>query len=217
VGAESGDERGVPESPSEQNEAIESAVAAIAGGAPSDWVRLHAEFGLVDVSATVTTESSTEPAPLTVPPEALQDIASHQRNAAQAGKPWHRLIIDRDRTGRLSVQEESVSGRFRLRRSDARAWSVATRSAPFVIQLVLGVLMIAMWLVGKWSIVERDTRAGDHASLLIATGITVVIALLAGGALLSRQSTTTRAIGLSVAASALVVLIGGVGYAFYLF
>jgi hypothetical protein len=34
----------------------------------------------------------------------LGDIASHQRHAAEIGEPWHRLVIDFDRSGRLSVR-----------------------------------------------------------------------------------------------------------------
>jgi hypothetical protein len=89
--------------PNEQDKAVESAVAAMAAGAPRDWVSLHAEFTPARASATVDTESSDDAVRLDISPEALQDIASHQRHAAEVGEPWHRLVIDCDRSGRLSV------------------------------------------------------------------------------------------------------------------
>lgn len=90
--------------PNEQDKAIESAVAAMTADAPSDWVSLHVEFTPVRASATVDTQSADEAVPLEISPEALQDIASHQRRAAESGEPWHRLVIDCDRSGRLSVR-----------------------------------------------------------------------------------------------------------------
>ncbi|WP_123023320.1 hypothetical protein [Mycolicibacterium stellerae] len=90
--------------PNDQDKAVESAVAAMAAGAPSDWVSLRAVFTPVKASATVDTESADEAVRLDISPEALQDIASHQRRAAEIGEPWHRLVIDFDRSGRLSVR-----------------------------------------------------------------------------------------------------------------
>jgi hypothetical protein len=101
--------------PNEQDKAVESAVAAMAAGAPSDWVSLHAEFTPVRASGTVDTESSDDAVRLDISPEALQDIASHQRRAAELGEPWHRLVIDCDRSGRLSVRAVP-EGDPRLRR-----------------------------------------------------------------------------------------------------
>ena len=92
------------EMPNEQDKAVESAVAAMAAGAPSDWVSLRAVFTPVKAFATVDTESAEEAVRLKISPEALGDIASHQRRAAEIGEPWHRLVIDFDRSGRLSVR-----------------------------------------------------------------------------------------------------------------
>ena len=111
-------------SPDERGEFVESAMSAIADGAPSDWVSLHAEFALAEASATVTTESSAEAVPLAVPPEALQDIASHQRRCAELGEPWHRLIVDSDRAGDISVQMVSA-GASTLRRVVWALWGLA--------------------------------------------------------------------------------------------
>lgn len=99
---------------------------------------------------------------------------------------------------------------------DERVWSVATRSSPIVIQLVLGVLLIAMWLLGNWSSTGHDDAHAARLALLVATGITVVISLIVAAALLRRDSSTTRGIGLSTAASAAVTLIGAIPYAFWL-
>jgi hypothetical protein len=102
--------------PNEQDKAVESAVAAMTADAPSDWVSLHAEFTPVKASATVDTESA-EAVRLDISPEALQDIASHQRRAAELGEPWHRLVIDCDRSGPLTVSAVPDEGPMaRLRR-----------------------------------------------------------------------------------------------------
>ena len=100
---------------------------------------------------------------------------------------------------------------------DERVWSVATRSIPVIIQLVLGVLLIAMWLLGKRAFVPQDTIENLRVTLLVATAIAFGISLFAGGALVSRESSTLRGVGLSFAASGIVALIGGVGYAFSIY
>ena len=102
-------------------------------------------------------------------------------------------------------------------RWDERVWSVATRSGPIVIQFVLGAVLISGWLLGKTSFVHHDNRAGERVSLLIATAIAFGISLVVAGALFSRDSSRSRGIGLSVAASAVIVLIGGVSIAYLLF
>jgi hypothetical protein len=179
------------------------------------------------VSATVVTESESEPAPLPVPPEALGDIASHQRQATDRGSPWRRLIIDCDRAGRWSMRAVPVQavpvqtlpvqtmpvddGRW-----NERVWRVATLSGPIVIQFVLGVLLIAMWLLGKSS-GAPDTRGSESAVIATAIGITCILSLAAVSVLVTRGSSIARGIGLSVAASALIVLIGGVGVAYLFF
>lgn len=197
-------------------------MSTLAAGAPADWVSLHAEFGLADVSATVVTESEGEPAPLPVPPEALGDIASHQRQATDRGSPWRRLIIDCDRAGRWSMRAvpvQEVPGQTMPvddGRWNERVWRVATLSGPIVIQFVLGVLLTAMWLLGKSS-GAPDTRGSESAVIATAIGITCILCFAAVCVLVPRASSIARGIGLSVAASALIVLIGGVGVAYLFF
>lgn len=103
------------------------------------------------------------------------------------------------------------------RRRDEQFWSIATRSGPIVIQCVLGVLVIAQWLLGKSSFIHHDDRAGERASLLIATAVAFGISLLVAGVFCSQRSSRARGIGLSVVASACIVLIGGAWVAFLLF
>ena len=192
-------------------------MATLAASAPADWVSLHAEFGLADVSATVVTESEGEPAPLPVPPESLGDIASHQRQATDRGSPWQRLIIDCDRAGRWSMSALPVQGTpVHESRGNEPLWRVATLSGPIVIQFVFGVLLFAMWLLGKSS-GALETRSSESQIIATAIGITCILSLAAVCVLATRASTIARGIGLSVAASALIVLIGGVGVAYLLF
>jgi hypothetical protein len=95
------------------------------------------------------------------------------------------------------------------RRFDDRAWTVATRSAPVVIQVVLGLLLVSTWLLGRWSLAPRS-------AVLAATGIAMVVSLVVAAGLLGRGSPTARGLGLSAAACAAIVLIGAVPYAFWL-
>jgi hypothetical protein len=101
------------------------------------------------------------------------------------------------------------------RRLDDRVWSVATRSSPIVIQFVLGMLLVATWLLGRWPLISSTVDA-PRAELLAATGIAVVISVGVAAALFRRHSSMARGIGLSTAASAAVVLIGAIPYACWL-
>ncbi len=100
------------------------------------------------------------------------------------------------------------------RRPDERVWYVATWSTPIVIQIVLGAMIFAMWLLRKAGF-HDDTRAGERTLLLTAIGIAVVISLAVAGVMLRQKSPTKRGIGLCVAGSAAVVLIGGSAYAIW--
>jgi hypothetical protein len=110
--------------PDEEERFVEAAVSTIAAGAPSDWVTMHAEFALTAASATVDTESEAEPVALDVSQEALRDIALHQQWAVEHGRPWRRLIIDYERSGRLTVRAVSV-GASMLSRITWALWLLA--------------------------------------------------------------------------------------------
>lgn len=103
------------------------------------------------------------------------------------------------------------------RHLDQRVWTVATWSTPFVIQLVTGAVLIAWWLIGRWTPIQPNTSAGTRETLLTAIGIAVVVFMAVAAALVTRRSSTTRGIGLGTAASAAIILIGGVIYAFWIF
>jgi hypothetical protein len=91
-----------------------------------------------------------------------------------------------------------------FRSLDPRAWSVATRSAPLTIQVVFVAVIIAHWLLG-------------NQSPLVAVVLTVAMAMLVGGVLVARTSAMVCGIGLGLAGSAAVTLVGGVGYVYWIF
>lgn len=99
---------------------------------------------------------------------------------------------------------------------DARAWRTATWSAPFVIQLILATLLVAMWLLGKWPFETHSAYAGERAWMLTSTVITTLAALLIGVAFLRSPSPRNRGLGVSIASCSVVVLAGGTIFA-YLF
>ncbi|SRR5689334_9536886 len=103
---------------------------------------------------------------------------------------------------------------LRVRDLDAAAWRVATLSAPFVVQIVLGLLLATMWLLGKWPFETHSAYAGERAWMLASTGVTALTALLISVAFLSFPSPRNRGLALSIAGSSATVLIGGIVYAY---
>ncbi|WP_240631730.1 hypothetical protein [Mycobacterium colombiense] len=102
---------------------------------------------------------------------------------------------------------------LRVRDFDERAWRTATLSAPFVVQIVLGLLLTTMWVLGK----APFTTEGGHSErtwMLTATAITTLVSLALGAAFVRSSSPRNRGLGLSVAASSVVVLVGGTVYAY---
>lgn len=97
---------------------------------------------------------------------------------------------------------------------DAPAWRTATLSAPFMVQAVLAVLLIAMWLLGKWPFETHSAHAGERAWMLTANAITTLTSLLLSAALLRSRSPRNRGLGLSLASCSVVVLAGGTIFAY---
>ncbi|GAY14070.1 hypothetical protein [Mycobacterium sp. shizuoka-1] len=100
--------------------------------------------------------------------------------------------------------------------SGKASWSVATWTLPFVVQPLLGVVLVAMWLLGKTGL-PNNTFASQRTLVLLATGIAVIVALVCAGLLFPRKSPTARGLALSTAGSAALVAIGAVAYACWLF
>lgn len=102
-----------------------------------------------------------------------------------------------------------------VRRFDDETWTVATRSAPVVFQLILALLLVSTWLLSRWAVVN-DAADPSRTAVLGATGIAVVVSLVVAITLLRGPSPRARGLGLSAAACAAIVLIGAVPYAFWL-
>lgn len=96
---------------------------------------------------------------------------------------------------------------------DAPVWRTATLSAPFMVQAVLAVLLIAMGLLGKWPFETHSAYAGERAWMLTATAITTLTSLLFSAALLRSRSPRNRGLGFSLASCSVAVLIGGASFA----
>lgn len=97
---------------------------------------------------------------------------------------------------------------------DAPVWRTATLSSPFMVQAVLAVLLIAMWLLGKWPFETHSAHAGERAWMLAAVAITTLTSLLVSAALLRSRSPRNRGLGLSLASCSVVVLAGGTIFAY---
>ena len=98
----------------------------------------------------------------------------------------------------------------RLNDLDSRSWSTATWSAPLMTQLVLALVIIAVWLMGK-------AIPGTSGVILFLASAAVVFVLcaLATFALVRSESSRARGIALSVVGSYAVVVVGGVVYGFW--
>ncbi|BCI51607.1 hypothetical protein NIIDNTM18_08850 [Mycolicibacterium litorale] len=99
----------------------------------------------------------------------------------------------------------------RLHGLDTRVWSTATWSSPFVTQLVLALVIVMSWLLGKWF-------PGTGAVVLFAVSAVVVFLLCTVLSAVLIRSTSPRAYGvaLSVAGSFAVALTGGLVYGFWI-
>lgn len=97
---------------------------------------------------------------------------------------------------------------------DAGAWRTATWSAPFVVQPVLGILLIVMWLLGKWPFDSHSAYGGERTWMFTSTVITTLVSLGAGVLLLRSPSSRNRGLGLSLASCSVVVLAGGTIFAY---
>lgn len=96
---------------------------------------------------------------------------------------------------------------LRLHGTDGAVWSTATWAAPFVVQIVLGVLVAASWAAGKMLADTHGLR-----QFVIGAAVTLVLAAAVAGALFKSQSPRARGVAVSVFGSFVVTLIGGLCY-----
>jgi hypothetical protein len=109
-----------------------------------------------------------------------------------------------------------------LRDLDSRVWATATWATPFSVQLVLGAMFIALWLLGKvppfttYNVVTHSTYVGERAWLLTGAVITALVSIPVSGLLLRSHSSRTRGVALSIVSSTAIVFIGAIIFAFWL-
>ncbi len=101
-----------------------------------------------------------------------------------------------------------------VRDLDGRAWRTATWSAPFLVQVVLGMLFLAMWALGKLPFATHSAYEGERAWMLTATACTMLTSLVFFAALVQSPAPRHRALALSLTGSSAVVLIGATVYAY---
>lgn len=101
----------------------------------------------------------------------------------------------------------------RLHDLDARGWRTATWSAPFIVQIELGLLLVAMWASGKW-LFTTESGNSERTWMIAALAITTLTSLIFSGALLRSPSQRRRGLSLSVAGSSAIVVVGGACYAY---
>jgi hypothetical protein len=98
----------------------------------------------------------------------------------------------------------------RLNDLDARVWSTATWSAPLMTNVLLALVIVASWLLGR-------LLPGSGAVVLFLMSAAAVLLVCAVMTTLLARSTSSRArgIALSVVGSYAVVLVGALVYGFW--
>jgi hypothetical protein len=105
----------------------------------------------------------------------------------------------------------------RLRDLDTLAWSTATWTTPLIVQLVLGAMFIALWLLGKAApFMTHGSYSGERALLLTAAAVTALVSVAISGSLIMSRSSRVHGAAMSIAGSAAIVLIGSIGFAFWI-
>lgn len=97
---------------------------------------------------------------------------------------------------------------------DEDVWRTATWSAPFVVQLVVGVQFAVMWLLAKSVFPTRGVYEGERAWLVIAAVITTLLSLGIAALLWRSPSSRRRGLGLSTAGASATALLGSIVFAF---
>jgi hypothetical protein len=99
----------------------------------------------------------------------------------------------------------------RWRRLDSRVWSTASWLSPLTTQIVMALVIVTSWLVGKW-------LPGTAPALLFLAGAGADLLLCAAVALAFLGAGTFRAQGaaMSIAGAYGIVLVGGPIYGFWI-
>lgn len=98
-----------------------------------------------------------------------------------------------------------------LGKVDARGWSTATWSAPWVTQLVVAMLVATSWLSGKLL-----PGSSALAFLAIAAVATSAICLVVTSLLIRSASPRAHGVALSVVGSYAITLVGAVVYSLWI-
>ena len=106
-----------------------------------------------------------------------------------------------------------MSSFLRARNLDAGAWRVATVSTPFVVQIILGLLLATMWVLGKGPFTTERGHT-ERTWALVAAVITTLVSLALAAVLGWSPSPRNRGLALSIVGSSGSVLIGAIIYAY---
>lgn len=110
---------------------------------------------------------------------------------------------------KMSASPSSASSSAR----EPRTWSIATWSSPLTIQVSLGLLLLSMWLLGKWPFATEGPIASERLWLLSSAFSAAVLSSLISIVLFRLDHPKARGVGISFLASSVVVIAGGAIYA----
>ncbi|MGE0219523.1 hypothetical protein [Mycolicibacterium sp.] len=99
----------------------------------------------------------------------------------------------------------------RLRDAGSRTWSAATWSAPLLSNLVLAVLIVTSWLLGR-----VYPAFGPLGLFLVSAAAVFLVCAVAVVALVRSASPRADGIALGVIGSYAVVFVGGFVYGFWI-
>lgn len=92
-----------------------------------------------------------------------------------------------------------------LRNLDSASWRTATWAAPFAAQLVLGIVIVVYWRLGKSPFELRE-----YPALLAGAAVALLLSAVVMFPLLKSRSPRHHALALAIVGSNVVVLVGGI-------
>jgi hypothetical protein len=105
-----------------------------------------------------------------------------------------------------------VSAVARLRDLDSHSWVIASWSAPFVAPLLVDMLMVTFWLLGKWSRYGFSEFPLFVSAVIVETAVLMAVATL----MLMSRSSAVRGLSVCIAGTSTILLVGGLAFALLL-
>lgn len=102
-----------------------------------------------------------------------------------------------------------MSAVVRLRDLDPHSWVIASWLAPLVAPLLVDVLLVTFWLLGKWPLLDRHEFALFVTAVILDVVVLMAVALL----MLKSHSPPVQGWSICIAGTSAIIFIGGLAFA----